>query len=403
MRIRGGKVVVCSPGRNFVTLLLESEDGLVGLGDATLNGRELAVVAYLESHVLPLLQGRDGRRIEETWQFLYRGAYWRRGPVTMAAIAAVDTALWDLKAKAFGVPLYQLLGGACRDGVTAYGHAFGADPDAAAEAAAGLVARGFRAVRVQCGVPGRVPGYGVAGSTGHAYEPAQRGHLAIEMVSPEAYLRVAPRLLARAREAVGPDVALVHDVHHRLRPVEAARLGKSLEPYAPTWMEDPTPAEIPERLRLIRGHTTVPIAIGEVFNTAADVRLLIEEHLIDHVRMTPAHAGGISHLRKIAAMAELHQVLMSPHGPSDISPVGFAAALHFDLAVHNLGLQEWMGHPDESRQVFKYDFNFSGGRLNPGQVEGLGVTFDEAAAAQYPYQQAWLPAARLDDGTVHDW
>ena len=153
MRIVGGKVIVCSPGRNFVTLKLETEDGLYGLGDATLNGRELAVASYLEEHVLPLLEGRDARRIEDLWQFLYRGAYWRRGPVTMTAIAAVDTALWDLKGKALGVPVYQLLGGASRDAVLVYGHASGHTIDDAVEAVGRYVAAGYHAVRAQCSVP----------------------------------------------------------------------------------------------------------------------------------------------------------------------------------------------------------------------------------------------------------
>src|SRR5450432_4677108 len=127
MRIVDAKVVVCSPGRNFVTLKLTTEDGVYGLGDATLNGRELAVASYLTDHVIPLLIGRDARRIEDTWQYLYKGAYWRRGPVTMSAIAAVDTALWDIKGKALNVPVYQLLGGASRDAVLVYGHASGRD------------------------------------------------------------------------------------------------------------------------------------------------------------------------------------------------------------------------------------------------------------------------------------
>ena len=260
MRITGGKVIVCGPGRNFVTLKLETADGVSGLGDATLNGRELAVASYLTDHVLPLIVGLDARRIEDIWQLLYKGAYWRRGPVTMSAIAAVDTALWDIKGKALGVPVYQLLGGASRDSVMVYGHASGESVDDTLAAAAGFMARGYKAVRLQTGVPGFGKTYGVA--TGAAYEPAERGRTPVVTTwSSEAYLRVVPPLFARARAELGPDVHLLHDVHHRLRPIEAAQLGRALEPFHLFWMEDPTPAEVQDSFRTIRHHTTTPIAV----------------------------------------------------------------------------------------------------------------------------------------------
>src|SRR6201996_5169337 len=149
MKITDAKVIICSPGRNFVTLKIITEDGIYGVGDATLNGRELAVASYLKDHVIPLLIGRDARRIEEIWQFLYRGAYWRRGPVTMRAIAAVDMALWDIKGKALGAPIYDLLGGKSRDGVIVYGHANGADLEETADAVARYLDAGYVAVRAQ--------------------------------------------------------------------------------------------------------------------------------------------------------------------------------------------------------------------------------------------------------------
>src|SRR6185503_14607777 len=229
MRITDARVIVCSPGRNFVTLKITTEDGITGLGDATLNGRELAVAAYLTEHVIPLLINRDARRIEDTWHYLYKGAYWRRGPVTMTAISAVDTALWDIQGKVLGVPVYQLLGGRARDHVTVYGHANGESIDDAIAAGAGLVSRGYKAVRLQCGVPGIPDAYGVAHGKG-PYEPAVQGKPPESKFSAERYLNVVPELFARARQALGPDLHLLHDVHHRLTPIEAARLGKSLEP-----------------------------------------------------------------------------------------------------------------------------------------------------------------------------
>src|SRR5262245_41817601 len=173
MRIVDARVIVCSPGRNFVTLKLVTEDGLYGLGDATLNGRELAVASYLEDHVVPLLIGRDARRIEDTWQYLYKGAYWRGGPVTMTAIAAVDTALWDIKGKMLNAPVYQLLGGRSRDSVMVYAHANGADVEETVRAVAEKAAQGYKAVRAQSGVPGLANAYGVAKASGVPYEPAE--------------------------------------------------------------------------------------------------------------------------------------------------------------------------------------------------------------------------------------
>ena len=174
VRITDAKVIITCPGRNFVTLKLFTEDGVTGVGDATLNGRELAVASYLTDHVVPLLVGSDARRIEDTWQYLYKGAYWRRGPVTMAAIAAVDTALWDIKAKTANVPLYQLLGGASRDAVMVYGHANGADIEAAVAAVAHYRDLGYKAIRVQSGIPGLASTYGVGKGT-RPYEPAEKG------------------------------------------------------------------------------------------------------------------------------------------------------------------------------------------------------------------------------------
>jgi mannonate dehydratase len=401
VKITGGKVIVCSPGRNFVTLKLETADGVYGLGDATLNGREMAVASYLRDHLLPLLEGRDARRIEDIWQFLYKGAYWRRGPVTMAAIAAVDTALWDIKGKLLNTPVYQLLGGASREAVLVYGHANGETIDNAVEAAGGFVAVGYRAVRVQCSVPGMEKVYGI--SSGMAYEPAQRGSISETAWSSERYLSCVTPLFERLRRELGFDVHLLHDVHHRLRPIEAARLGHDLEPHRLFWMEDPTVADNPESFRLIRQHTTTPLAVGEVFNSIHDCRQLIQEQLIDYIRTTVVHAGGISHLKKIASLAELYQVRTGSHGATDLSPVCMAAALHFDLSVHNFGIQEYMPHTSETDRVFPHAYRFADGVMHPGDKPGLGVDIDEALAATFPYQPAYLPVARLLDGTMHDW
>ena len=402
VRITSARVIVTCPGRNFVTLRIETDEGVHGVGDATLNGRELAVASYLDDHVIPTLIGRVPHRIEDIWQYLYRGAYWRGGPVTMTAIAAVDMALWDIKGKLAGLPVYQLLGGAYRDGVTVYGHANGETIDETIDRAHELVALGYKAVRLQSGVPGLAATYGVSGER-FFYEPA-RGHLPTESLwSSEAYLRSVPPLFEKARAALGWDVHLLHDIHHRLTPIEAARLGKDLEPWRPFWLEDPTPAENQAKFRLIRQHTTTPIAVGEIFNTIWDCKQLIEEHLIDYVRATVTHAGGITHLRRIAHLAELHDVRTGCHGATDLSPVSMAAALHFGLSVPNFGIQEYMRHTEETDRVFPHNYQFDAGMLHPGEGPGLGVDIDESAAAEFSYRRAYLPVNRLQDGGMYNW
>jgi mannonate dehydratase len=396
------KVIVSCPGRNFVTLKVTTEDGIYGLGDATLNGRELAVASYLSDHVVPLLIGRDARRIEDTWQYLYKGAYWRRGPVTMSAISAVDTALWDIKSKSLNVPLYQLLGGASRDGVLVYGHASGTNIEETVRAVGNYIERGYKAIRAQSGIPGLASAYGVGRGPGH-YEPAEKGAPPENHWSTEHYLNFVPQLFARLRKEFGSDFLLLHDVHHRLTPIEAARLGKELEPYHLFWLEDPIPAELQEGFRVIRQHTTTPIAVGEVFNSIYDCQRLIQEQLIDYIRTAVVHAGGITHLRRIANLAELYHVRTGPHGATDLSPVCLAAALHFDLSVHNFGVQEYMPHTGETDAVFPHAYSYENGSMHPGEAPGLGVDIDEALAVRYPYQRAYLPINRKMDGTLHSW
>ncbi len=402
MKITGARLIICSPDRNFVTLRIDTDEGIYGLGDATLNGRELAVASYLSEHVIPCLIGRNPFNTEDTWQYLYRGAYWRRGPVTMSAIAAVDMALWDIKGKALNTPVYNLLGGASRTGCMVYTHANGAGIAEAIDSVQKHLAEGYLAVRAQAGVPGVASSYGVPRG-GKAYEPAERGLPSESVWSSERYLRFAPRLFEAVRAAVGEDVHLLHDVHHRLTPIQAARLGKSLEPYDLFWMEDPVPAELQEGFKLIREHTVTPLAVGEVFNSVYDAHDLIRNQWIDYLRMTVVHGGGITPTKKAADFAALHHVKTGFHGATDLSPITMAAALHLGLAIHNFGIQEHMPHTALTGEVFPHSYTFDSGYMHPGNAPGLGVTIDEDLAAKHPYQRAYLPVARLLDGTLTDW
>jgi mannonate dehydratase len=401
MKISDAKVVVCSPGRNFVTLKIYTDSGVYGLGDATLNGRELAVASYLADHVVPCLIGRDPFQTEDVWQYLYRGAYWRKGPVTMMAIAAVDVALWDIKAKALNTPLYNLLGGKARGGVMVYGHANGATIAETIEEVGRHIDQKYLAVRAQCGIPGLEGTYGVSHGR-QPYEPAQKGLPSESAWSSEKYLQFVPTLFEELRKTFGEDVHLLHDVHHRLTPIQAARLGKALEPFHLFWMEDAVPAELQEGFRIIRQHTTTPLAVGEIFNTVWDSKLLITEQLIDYLRMS-LHGGGITALQKVAAFADMYHVQMGCHGATDLSPITMGAALHFDIAVTNFAVQEYMPHSRTTLEVFPHGYRFADGYLHPAETPGHGVDFDEKLAAKFPYEAAYLPVNRKLDGTMWNW
>lgn len=403
MRIQDAYVIVTAPGRNFVTLKIVTDEDVYGIGDATLNGREQAVVTYLQEHVVPTLIGRDPQCIEDIWHFLYRGAYWRRGPVTMSAIAAVDMALWDIKGKVAGLPLYQLLGGKSRDRVMTYGHATGSDIETCLDAVSRHVEQGYRAVRVQSGIPGIAHTYGVAEGGGERYEPADAALPAEHSWDTAKYLNHVPELFAGIRDRFGYDLHILHDVHHRLTPIEAARLGKELEPFKLFWLEDCVAAENQESFKLIRWHTTTPLAVGEVFNSIHDCRELIENQWVDFIRASLTHAGGITQMRRIADLAGLYHVRTGFHGPTDLSPVCLGAAIHFDTWVPNFGIQEYMPHESVTEEVFAHDYRFENGHFVVGEKPGHGVDIDEKAAKNFPYKRASLPVNRLDDGTLWHW
>jgi mannonate dehydratase len=402
MKITNAEIIVCSPGRNFVTLIIHTDQGIYGLGDATLNGRELSVYTYLEEYCIPCLIGRNPMDIEDIWQYFYKGAYWKRGPVTMTAIAAIDMALWDIKGKALNTPLYNLLGGKSRNGILVYCHANGVDLGHTLEVVHAHQELGYKAIRVQSGIPGIAKTYGVAGK-GEKYEPATRTLPREDTWNTEKYLAFMPKLFREVRDKFGDDFYLLHDCHHRLTPIEAARFGKETEPFHLFWMEDPVSEELQESFRIIRKHTTTPVAVGEIYNSIFDCQQLIAEQLIDYLRMTIVHGGGITHLQKVAHLAEMYNVKTGFHGATDLSPVTMAAALHFDTAIHNFGIQEHMPHEQLVDEVFPHDYYYSEGLMYSGEKPGLGIDIDLELARKYPYRRAYLPINRAEDGTMHNW
>ena len=405
MTIKDIKVFVASPGRNFVTVKVVTDSGLYGLGDATVNGREMAVATYLEEHVAPCLIGRDPHDIEDIWQYLYKGVYWRRGAINLAAVSAIDMALWDIKGKIAELPVYQLLGGRSRKGVTLYAHANGTTIDETVDMAADLADEGFKAIRLQTAIPGLPVTYGVTGDKKDYYElQSSRPLPPEEEWSTQKYFNVITDLFEQARSRLGNGVHLLHDVHSRLTPIESAKLGKLLEPYDLLFLEDASIAENQDSYRIIRQHTTTPLAIGETYNTIWDCKDLIQNQLIDYIRVAATHAGGITAMKRIGDFASVYNVKTAPHGAPDLSPVCFAAHVHLDTWAPNFGVQEFVGLGNEAlQQVFKHNITVEDGMAHVDDAPGLGVEFDEEAAKEYPYKRSYLPVSRLEDGTLWNW
>jgi len=405
MKIKDIKVFVCCPGRNFVTVKIITEDGTYGFGDATVNGRELAVVTYLEEHVIPCLIGKDAQQIEDIWQYLYKGAYWQNGAISIAAISAIDMALWDIKGKLAKMPVYQLLGGKSRKGVTVYVHANGETIDEVLNNLGDYIKQGYKAVRLQCALPNTERTYGTMEGKKNYYELQGNRPLPPENEwSTSKYLNFIPELFKKAREKFGYEIELCHDVHSRLTPIEAARLAKALEPYGLLFLEDPVTTENQEGYKILREQTHMPLATGEKFNTLWEAKEMIQNQWIDYVRTAATHGGGITALKKVADFAALYHVRTAPHGAPDLSPICLMAHMHFNLWASNFGVQEFVGFgTPEINEVFQYKVEMKEGLLYMEDQPGLGIDFDKEAAKKYPYKRSYLPVNRLEDGTLWNW
>ncbi|MGP6089377.1 D-mannonate dehydratase ManD [Antarctobacter jejuensis] len=405
MKITDAKVFVGGPRKNYVTLKIMTDQGVYGLGDATLNNRETLPAKYLQDYLIPNLIGMDPRNSEDIWQLFYRGAYYRRGPIAMAAYGAIDMALWDIKGKLANMPLYQLFGGKSREGALVYAHATGADLEDLMDSVAAYVEDGYKAVRVQCGIPGMpTASYAVPEKKGDVknYITDYTGiQPKVEVWDTDRYMRYMPGALMQIRERFGPDLKILHDVHHRLLPREAAEFAKAVEPVGLFWMEDPTPAEDQDALKLIRQHSTVPIAIGEVFNSIWECNKLIENEMIDFIRVAVTYAGGITHVKRIVDLAGLHHVKTGFHGAPSHSPISMAAQAHLNAWAPNFGIQEYLvlGTP-ECDALFPSEHRMESGMFYVSDAPGLGIDFDENEVARYSYEPGSHPIVRLEDGTM---
>ena len=379
--IKDVTVIATAPAglRLSVVKVTTDQDGLYGYGCATFTQRADLVNDAVEKYLRPFLVGKPADRIEDTWQACYDSSYWRNGPVLNNAISGVDQALWDIKGRQARMPIYELLGGKCREAADCYTHASGAEIQQTIDRARQFMEQGFRHVRVQVGVPG-MEGYGAArgGATmtglhsGPVFEPAY-------------YIRRALKLFEECRKQLGDEVELLHDVHERVSPNQAVQFLKEAEQYRMFFMEDPLSPEDIAYFHQIRSQCATPIAMGELFNSPHEWTPLISGRLIDYIRIHVSQAGGLTPVRKIAAMAEIFGVKTAWHGPGDVSPVGHAANVTLDVACYNFGIQEYSPFNDRLQEVFRGCPVLKNGYLYPNDAPGWGIEIDEKLAAKYPY------------------
>jgi mannonate dehydratase len=373
-----------------IVKIITSEPGLYGLGCATFTQRYHAVVAAIEKHLKPFLIGRDVSRIEEIWQMAMVHSYWRNGPVLSNAVSGADQALWDIKGKMAGMPVYQLLGGKCREAAAVYTHANGHSPQEVEESVRRYMEEGYRYIRIQMG------GYGGKDAPIVKPEGAPDG----AYFDPRDYCRKMLGMMEHVRSAVGEEVELLHDIHERLRPIEAVQFAKDVEQFKLFFLEDPLAPEDLEWFRHIRQQCATPIAMGELFNNPREWQPLIAEKLIDFIRMHVSQMGGITPARSVATFANMYGIRTAWHGPGDTSPVGHAANLHMDLWSPNFGIQEWCRFPEHVYEMFPGLPECRNGYLYPNDQPGLGIDIDETLAAKYPCEDKveWWTQTRLPDG-----
>ena len=380
-KIKDVQVIACQPSgvRLIVVKVLTDQDGLYGYGCATFTQRADLVIPAVEKYLKPFLIGKAADRIDDLWQAMYNSSYWRNGPVLNNAISGVDQALWDIKGRQANMPVYQLLGGKIREAADCYGHASGGEIQQVIESAQKYLAQGFRHIRVQVGVPG-MAGYG----SGGAAAKVEALHSA-PVFEPAAYIRRALKLFEECRKQLPEELELCHDVHERITPTQALQMCKDVEKFRLFFFEDPLSPEDLAWFRLIRQQCTTPIAMGELFNSPHEWSPLINEKLIDYIRVHVSQAGGLTPCRKIAILGELHGVRTAWHGPGDVSPVGHAANVALDLVSYNFGVQEYSAFNAQTREIFSGVPEMKNGYLYANENPGWGIEVNEAAVKKYPF------------------
>ncbi len=400
LKITKVRAITTSPmsARLVIIKVETSEPGLYGLGCGTYNQRPLTVVTAVNEYLDAFARGRDVDDIEDMWQNAYTSSYWRNGPVLNNALSGLDMALWDIKGKRANMPLYQLLGGRSRFAVDCYSHASGRDFKELEDSVRSKMEQGFRHIRIQLG------GYGSSHlSSQPHFKEAGFGLDSDVHLDSLPYLKATPKMFEHIRSTCGEDIELLHDVHERIRPIEAINLLKELEQYRPFFIEDPLSPEQNGYFKYLRSQTSVPIAMGELFNNPHEWVPLITERLIDFIRVHITQIGGFTPARKLAALAEHFDVRSAWHGPGDLSPVGHAANAHLDMSIHNFGIQESVYFNDDMREVFPGAPTMKNGYMHVHEAPGLGIDFYEKAAAKHPFPDHpgyWKPLRRRDGTAV---
>ncbi|HZQ53882.1 MAG TPA: enolase C-terminal domain-like protein [Bryobacteraceae bacterium] len=407
-KIKDVSVIATEPAgvRLVVVKVVTDQDGLYGYGCATFTQRADLVVASVNQYLKPLLIGRPADAIEDLWQAMYNSSYWRNGPVLNNAISGVDQALWDIKGRQAGMPVYELLGGKCRKGAMIYSHAAGREIPEAIDQAKKIMGQGIKAVRLQVGVPG-MAAYGAGGAPRQGSVPVG---ITDGVFEPLPYVRRTLALFEAARKELGPEIELLHDVHERVPPRLAVQLAKDMEQFRLFFLEDALSPENIDYFKQIRANCTTPLAMGELFNNPHEWTNVIKESVIDYIRVHVSQAGGLTPARKLAAMAESFQVKTAWHGPGDVSPVGHCANVTLDLVCYNFGIQEWTFPNDRLQEVFEGYPVVKDGYAYANEKPGWGVEINEKAAAKYPFGYSergerktlnggW-GVVRREDGTV---
>ncbi len=369
-------VPVFTGHRNILMIVVRTDEGLVGVGESGLSGRELAVQGVVE-HFKEFLIGADPMRTEHLWQAMSRGAFFPAQRVQASALSAIDIALWDIKGKALGVPIHQLLGGLARDKVLCYGHLGDArDPQPLVDAALKKREEGWKVLRFGLPIDGMI-------------------------VEPRQSVRITVQAFEKLHEALGDDIGLIVDVHTRLDLPDAVWLCRELEPFHPFFVEDPLRSENFGVYRALRSRVHVPLAAGEQCGSKWEFRELIEEQLIDYCRLDPCLCGGFTESKKIAGWCEVYGIQLAVHNP--LGPVSTAACVHFNLTCPNVGAMEQPGLPGMLPEVFSTQMEWKDGYLLPPTAPGLGVEFNVEAALKRPFRPWEPPQTRRADGAVTNW